>query len=72
MIVLVHEVLTVFKSFHVIVQTQFLAKIHNLIFDNGGEYIKRGLYDYFQHHGILHETSSLRTPQQNGIDERKN
>ena len=65
------EVLSVFKSFHVMVQTQFSTKIQILRFDNGGEYVNRGFHDYFQSHGILHETSYSQTPQQNGVVERK-
>lgn len=66
------EVLSVFKSFHVMVQTQFSDKIQILRSDNGGEYVNWGFHDYFQHHGVLHETSCPQTPQQNGVAERKN
>nr|GEU84510.1 hypothetical protein [Tanacetum cinerariifolium] len=40
-----------------------------LYIDRGGEY-----YDpvFFQSVGIIHETTALYTPQQNGVDERKN
>ena len=40
--------------------------------DNGGEYVNHQFHDYFNLHGILHETSCPQTPQQNGIAERKN
>jgi hypothetical protein len=33
------EVFSVFKSFHILVQTQFSAKIQVLRFDNRGEYV---------------------------------
>ena len=56
------EVLSVFKSFHVMVQTQFSGKIQILRSDNGGEYVNRGFHDYFQYHGILHETFCPQTP----------
>ena len=36
------EVLRVFKLFHVMVQTQFSAKIQIFRSDNGGEYVNRG------------------------------
>ena len=29
-------------------------------------------HDYFHHHGLIRETSCLKTPQQNGIAEHKN
>lgn len=51
------KVLGVFKSFHVMVQTQFFAKIQVLRSDNGGEYVNHRFRKYFQQHGIIHETS---------------
>uniref|UniRef100_A0A2N9I8R7 Integrase catalytic domain-containing protein n=1 Tax=Fagus sylvatica TaxID=28930 RepID=A0A2N9I8R7_FAGSY len=66
------EVFGVFKSFHIMVQTQFSAKIQILRSDNGGEYVNQPFQAYFQSHGLFHETSCSQTPQQNGIAERKN
>jgi hypothetical protein len=66
------EVFGVFKSFHIMVQTQFSAKIQILRSDNGGEYVNQPFQAYFQSHGLFHETSCFQTPQQNGIAERKN
>ena len=66
------EVFDVFKSFHIMVQTQFSAKIQILRSDNGGEYVNQPFQAYFQSHGLFHETSCSQTPQQNGIAERKN
>ena len=66
------EVLGVFKSFHAMVQTQFSAKVQVLRSDSGGEYVNHQFREYFQQHGIIHETSCPQTPQQNGIVERKN
>jgi hypothetical protein len=66
------EVLSVFQSFHTMVQTQFSAKIQILRSDNGGEYINREFREYFQNHGLIHETTCPYTPQQNGVAERKN
>jgi len=65
------EVFSVFKSFHVMVNTQFSAKIQVLHSDNGGEYVNHQFRDYFNLHGILYETSCPQT-QQNNIAERKN
>lgn len=66
------EVFSIFRSFHTMIQTQFSAKIHRLRSDNGGEYVNHHFHAYFQHHGIIHETSCPQTPQQNGVAERKN
>ncbi|KAL6320551.1 hypothetical protein AAG906_007630 [Vitis piasezkii] len=65
------EVLGVFKSFHAMVQTQFSLRFSSSI-DNGGEYVNHQFHEYFQQHGIIHETSCPQTPKQNGIVERKN
>jgi transposase InsO family protein len=67
-----NEVFDVFKSFHIMVQTQFSTKIQTLRSNNGGEYVNQQFQTYFQTYGLLHETSCSQTPQQNGIAERKN
>ena len=51
-----NEALSMFRSFHVMIQTQFSAKIQILRSDNDGEYANRGFHYYFQYHGIHHET----------------
>lgn len=66
------ELFSVFQSFHVMIQTQFSTKIKVLRTHNGREYVKIKFQDYFQHHGLIHETSCTQTPQQNDIAERKN
>lgn len=66
-----NEVLSIFQSFHTMVQTQFSSKIQVLHSDNGGEYANHQFRAYFQLHGLIHETSWPQTPQQNGIAERK-
>ena len=55
------EVLDVFKSFRAMIQTQFSAKIQVLRSDNGGEYMNQRFSDYFQQHGLIHETSCSQT-----------
>jgi len=67
-----NEVLSTFQSFHTMVQTQFLAKVQILRSDNDGEYVNHQFQTYFQHHGLIHETSCPQTPQQNGAAKRKN
>ena len=66
------EVFTIFQAFHAMVQTQFYSKIKILCYDDGGEFTNQRFQDYFQQHGLLHETSCSQTPQQNGVAERKN
>jgi len=56
------EVFGVFKSFHVMVNTQFSAKIQVFQSDNGGEYTNHQFRDYFDHHSIVHKTSCPQTP----------
>jgi transposase InsO family protein len=40
--------------------------------DNGGEFISKEFMDYCNNHGIKRQFSVARTPQQNGVVERKN
>ncbi|GJZ37437.1 retrovirus-related pol polyprotein from transposon TNT 1-94, partial [Tanacetum coccineum] len=40
--------------------------------DNGTEFVNQTLREYYEKVGISHETSIARSPQQNGVDERRN
>nr|GFB58293.1 putative ribonuclease H-like domain-containing protein [Tanacetum cinerariifolium]GFB58300.1 putative ribonuclease H-like domain-containing protein [Tanacetum cinerariifolium] len=40
--------------------------------DNGTEFVNQTLQDYYEEVGISHETSVARSPQQNGVIERRN
>nr|GFA73610.1 putative ribonuclease H-like domain-containing protein [Tanacetum cinerariifolium] len=40
--------------------------------DNGTEFVNHTLRDYYEEVGISHETSVARSPQQNGVVERRN
>jgi hypothetical protein len=66
------EVFSIFQSFHAMIQTQFSAKLRVIRSDNGGEFVNQCFRAYFDHHGLIHETSCPQTPQQNGIAEQKN
>jgi transposase InsO family protein len=66
------EVSRVFKSFFNMVQNQFNQNINFLRSDNGGEFVNYTLREFFHSKGIIHETSCVGTPQQNGVAERKN
>lgn len=54
------------------VTTQFERHVKRVRSDNGTEFTKGGLQNYFLKEGILHETSCVDTPQQNGRVELKN
>ena len=60
------------KQFHQMIQTQFNAKLQVVELDNGGEYLNQTLGNYFLENGIIHQTSCVGTPQQNGVAKRKN
>ncbi|GMF31514.1 unnamed protein product [Phytophthora fragariaefolia] len=47
-------------------------RIRCLRSDNGGEYVNKKFGDFFAAHGIVHQTSTPYTPQQNGLAERMN
>ncbi|KAE8672566.1 G patch domain-containing protein TGH [Hibiscus syriacus] len=66
------EVESLFKSFYQKVETQFDSKIKILRSDNGSEYLNKTLGYFFKEKGIVHLTSCVNTPQQNGVAERKN
>jgi hypothetical protein len=66
------EVFSIFKSFHVMIHTQFSATLRVIRSDNGGEFINQRFRTYFDNHGLIHETSCPQTPQQNGVAKRKN
>ena len=66
------EVMNVFQIFHMMIMTQFFAKIKTLRSDNGTEYMSKNMTHYLATHGILHQLSCVGTPQQNGIAEWKN
>jgi hypothetical protein len=66
------DVFSVFQMFHKMIQTQFNTSIKIVRSDNGGEYMSGDLRTYFREHGIIHQTTCVDTPQQNGVAERKN
>ena len=66
------EFFEAFKDFHKLVTNQFSSKLNTLQSDNGTEYTSTNMSNYLSDHGILHQTSCVGTPQQNGVAERKN
>ena len=53
-------------------ETQAGQKLKLVRTDRGSEYLNAPLMDFFQSKGIIHETTALYTPQQNGAAERLN
>jgi hypothetical protein len=66
------EVVDVFKDFHTLVMTQFSTKLKILRSDNDIEYMSQKKTQYLAFHDILHQSSCVGTPQQNGVAEHKN
>ena len=66
------DVCNVFRSFHHMIVTQSNAHIKVIRSDNGREYFKTELIKFMNSKGILHQTTCLYSPQQNGVAERKN
>ena len=54
------------------VATQFSTHIKILRYDNGIEYTSHDMTNYLISNSILHQTSCVKTPQQNRVAERKN
>ena len=53
------------------VETQFKTKVVMVRTDNGSEFIQSLCLGLFGVKGILHQRSIVKTPQQNGVVERK-
>ncbi|CAL9027038.1 unnamed protein product [Prunus brigantina] len=67
-----HDVASLLPEFCAMVSTQFHASVKVFRTDNGGEYVNHTLTQFFRDHGIIHQTTTPFTPQQNGVSERKN
>ena len=66
------EVTHIFKCFKKMIQTQFDTGIQIFRTDNGKEFFNSFLGNYLSDEGIVHQSTCVDTPQQNGIAERKN
>jgi len=62
----------VFNNFCTQIQSEKEMKILKVRSDHGGEFENEPFEIFCEKHGIVHEFSSPRTPQQNGVVERKN
>nr|KYP41064.1 Retrovirus-related Pol polyprotein from transposon TNT 1-94 [Cajanus cajan] len=66
------EVSSVFVQFISMIKNQFGVGIKRIRSDNAKDYFNLVLNSFCQKEGIIHESSCVNTPQQNGIAERKN
>ena len=66
------ELFSIFQKFYAEILTQFNISIRVLRSDNAREYFSAPFISFMSQHGILHQSSCARTPQQNGVAERKN
>ncbi|GJW96680.1 retrovirus-related pol polyprotein from transposon TNT 1-94 [Tanacetum coccineum] len=54
------------------VQRGLHAQVRTVRTDKGTEFLNKTLHQYFAQEGIEHQTSTARTPEQNGVVERRN
>ena len=66
------EAFECFKIFKELVENEAELRIKCLRSDNGGEFTSKEFNLYCEEHGIKRQFSTARTPQQNGVAERKN
>nr|GFB40835.1 putative ribonuclease H-like domain-containing protein [Tanacetum cinerariifolium] len=66
------EALDFIIKFLKMIQVQLKVPVRHIQTDNGSEFINQTLREYYEQVGISHETSVARSPQQNGVVERRN
>lgn len=66
------EVIDRFKEFKNIAENQTNCKIKNFRSDNGGEFCNEAFRKFLLENGIVHQTTTPYTPEQNGMLERMN
>jgi transposase InsO family protein len=66
------EVFNCFQEFNNRIENQYNGKIKVFRSDNGTEFINNKFMNFCKEKGIIHQTSCVNTPQQNGVFERKN
>ncbi|GKA58003.1 retrovirus-related pol polyprotein from transposon TNT 1-94 [Tanacetum coccineum] len=54
------------------IQVRLKATVQNVRTDNGTEFVNQTLRKWYENVGITHQISVVRTPQQNGVVERRN
>ncbi|GJZ59827.1 putative ribonuclease H-like domain-containing protein [Tanacetum coccineum] len=66
------EIVGILKEFINVVENQLNKKVKVIRSDNGTEFKNRDLIEFCGSKGIMRDYSNARTPQQNGVAERKN
>ena len=61
-----------FQNFHAMIQNQFQTTILVLKTGNARDFFNVTIGPYVNSYGIVHQSSCVETPQQNGVVERKN
>nr|GEW69247.1 retrovirus-related Pol polyprotein from transposon TNT 1-94 [Tanacetum cinerariifolium] len=59
-------------NFLKMIQVRLKVPVRQIRTDNGTEFVNQTLREYYEQVGISHETSVARSPQQNGVVERRN
>ena len=67
-----YEAFECFKIYKELVENEIDLKIKCLRLDNGREFTSKLFQQYCDENGIKRQFSTARTPQQNGVSERKN
>lgn len=67
-----YEAFGIFKVFKKVIENKMEMRIKYLRSDNGGEFTSREFEKFLEEEGIRRKYSIARTPQQNGVAERKN
>ncbi|GJR26837.1 retrovirus-related pol polyprotein from transposon TNT 1-94 [Tanacetum coccineum] len=62
----------VLQYFLTMIQRNLQAQVITVRTDRGTEFLNKTLHAYFKEEGIEHQTSTARTPEQNGVVERQN
>ncbi|GKA87519.1 retrovirus-related pol polyprotein from transposon TNT 1-94 [Tanacetum coccineum] len=65
----VDETLEVLKDFLMMIQRNLQAQVITVRTDRGTKFLNKTLHAYFKEEGIKHQTSTPRTPEQNGVVE---
>ncbi|GJX60568.1 retrovirus-related pol polyprotein from transposon TNT 1-94 [Tanacetum coccineum] len=60
------------QDFPTMIQRNLQAQVITVRTDRGTEFLNKTLHAYFKEEGIEHQTSTPRTPEQNGVVERRN
>ncbi|GJW39022.1 retrovirus-related pol polyprotein from transposon TNT 1-94 [Tanacetum coccineum] len=66
------EALDFIIKFLKMIQVRLRVHVCRIRTDNGTEFVNQTLHEYYEKVGISHETSITRSPQQNGVVERRN